>query len=133
VVMITFFSVSFSKSDKNLFRNLLAIKAGFWVLVFFRWLQLENAYIKKSKLGLGFTLEFARIRLLCFTLILLSSRDNLNMGNTFVCLTEQWYDPHHPMHVTHILTSMLYLNTHNILCFPIAGNISINLFQVNSR
>jgi hypothetical protein len=29
VVTITFFSVSFLKSDKNLFRNLLAIKAGF--------------------------------------------------------------------------------------------------------
>jgi hypothetical protein len=70
VVTITFFSVSFLKSDKNLFRNLLAIKAGFWVSVFFGWLRLENAYIKKSKLGLGFTLEFARIRLLCFTLLM---------------------------------------------------------------
>jgi len=38
--------------------------------VFFGWLRLENAYIKKSKLSLGFTLKFARIRLLCFTLLL---------------------------------------------------------------
>jgi len=45
-----------------------AIKAEFRVSIFFGRFGLENAYIKRSKLGLGFTLEFARIHLLCFTL-----------------------------------------------------------------
>jgi hypothetical protein len=39
------------------------------VPIFFGQLGLENTYIKKSKLTLRFTIESARIRLLCFTLM----------------------------------------------------------------
>jgi hypothetical protein len=53
------------------------IKAEFQASIFFRQFGLENGYIKKSKLSIGFTLKFTWIHLLCFTLVLTYLLSNL--------------------------------------------------------